>query len=78
MRKLCWLFLVAAAAANAQALSVGVMGGAAFNDVVSSVSGSNLQPVVNSSNFTIGPSIRVNLPVNLRIEVDALYRPLWL
>jgi hypothetical protein len=75
MFKLGCLVFIAAIAANAQALSVGVLGGANFNDVVNAVNGSNLQPVEKSSNFTIGPSVRVNLPANFRIEVDALYRP---
>jgi hypothetical protein len=75
MRKLCLLLLTSGVAAGGQPLSVGVLGGAPFKDVVSSVSGSNLQPVVTSSNFTVGPSIRVNLPLRFRIEVDALYRP---
>jgi hypothetical protein len=29
----------------------------------------------NSTLFTIGPSLQVNLPAGFRIEIDALYRP---
>jgi hypothetical protein len=74
MRKLGFLFLIAVSA-NAQSLSVGLLGGGAFNDVVNGASAGNFSAVANSSNFTIGPTLRVNLPVNLRLEVDALYRP---
>jgi hypothetical protein len=74
IRKLA-LILLTCAAANAQSLSVGALGGANFNDVVNAASIGSLQSVANSSNFTIGPSIRVNLPASFRIEVDALYRP---
>ena len=28
-----------------------------------------------SSDYTVGPSVRINLPLNLRFEFDALYRP---
>jgi hypothetical protein len=73
--KLCCFVFIAAIAANAQALSVGVLGGANFNAVVSAAGAGTYTPVVNSSNFTIGPSVRVNLPAGFRIEVDALYRP---
>jgi hypothetical protein len=75
IRKLAFLCLTCVAAAGAQSLSVGMLGGADFNDVVSAASIGSLQSVANSSNFSIGPSIRVNLPAGFRIEVDALYRP---
>ena len=74
IRKLA-LICFTCAAANAQSLSVGILGGANFNDVVNAATIGSLQSVANSSNFTIGPSIRVNLPASFRIEVDALYRP---
>lgn len=70
-----WLAPICAAAAHAQAFSVGVLGGGAFNDVVNGASAGNFAAVANSGNFTVGPSFRVNLPVSLRVEVDALYRP---
>lgn len=69
------LFLAFAAAASAQSLSVGVLGGANFNNVVSAASAGSFQSVATSSNFSIGPSVRVNLPARFRIEFDALYRP---
>jgi hypothetical protein len=58
-----------------QTLSVGVLGGAPFNDVVNNGTVSSVNTVVTSSNFTVGPSIQLNLPLNLRVEFDALYRP---
>jgi Outer membrane protein beta-barrel domain len=64
-----------AVSANAQGISLGVLGGAPFTDVVSSVNQNNLSILPQSTNFVVGPSFRVNLPLNLRVEVDALYRP---
>jgi hypothetical protein len=64
-----------AISASAQGISVGVLGGAPFTDVVNSVNQNNLSFLPKSRNFVIGPSFQVNLPLSLRIEVDALYRP---
>jgi hypothetical protein len=58
-----------------QTLSVGVLGGAPFTDVVHNGTVAPITTVVNSSNFTIGPSLQVSLPLGLRVEFDALYRP---
>lgn len=58
-----------------QSLSVGVLGGAPFTDVVHNGSVASVNTVVTSSNFTVGPSVQLNLPANLRVEFDALYRP---
>ena len=60
-----------AVSASAQSISVGVLGGAPFTDVVSNSMG--FAPT--STNFAIGPTFQVNLPLSLRFEVDALYRP---
>lgn len=75
MRKLILLSILTAASACPQALSVGVIGGAPFNDVVNNASVSGIQTVAKSRNFTMGPALQVNLPASLRLEVDALYRP---
>lgn len=64
-----------AAPACAQIFSVGAIGGAPFTNVVNSVNQNNVSLVPTSTNFTVGPSVQVNLPLNLRIEADALYRP---
>jgi hypothetical protein len=83
MRKSFWLALLllsgVGSALHAQALSVGLLAGAPFTDVVNNSSSlgsaDGLFAIANSNNFTIGPSVRVNLPLSLRLEVDALYRP---
>jgi hypothetical protein len=75
---LALLLLTGMGALQAQALSVGVLAGAPLTDVVNNSSLGNaggLFAVPTSTNFTIGPSVRVNLPLHLRVEVDALYRP---
>jgi hypothetical protein len=67
--------LVIAGLSFGQTLSVGVLGGAPFTDVVHNGNVNSATSIVNSSNFTIGPSVQLNLPLGLRVEVDALYRP---
>ena len=75
MRRLLLFTLFCTAAASAQSISVGLIGGAPFTDVVNSVNQNNFAFVPKSTNFTIGPAFQVNLPLSLRLEVDALYRP---
>ncbi len=75
MRNIILALLIGAGAASAQALSVGVIGGAPFTDVVKATSLGALNSVANSDKFTIGPVLQVNLPASFRLEVDALYRP---
>jgi hypothetical protein len=73
--KLFLLGAFCAVSASAQHLSVGVVGGAPFTDVVNSYNQNNLTFLPKSTNFTIGPALRINLPLNLRFEFDVLYRP---
>ena len=75
MKALVILGALFAVSASAQSISVGVIGGAPFTDVVNAVNQNNLAFVPKSTNFTVGPAFQVNLPLSLRIEVDALYRP---
>ncbi|HWE50731.1 MAG TPA: outer membrane beta-barrel protein [Bryobacteraceae bacterium] len=78
MRKIIgfiFISVLGSGAACAQALSVGVLGGAPFTDVTNAVSTSTLASLPRSTNFVIGPALQVNLPASFRIEVDALYRP---
>jgi len=75
MGKLLLFGMICAASASAEAFSVGILGGAPFTDVVNATNQNNFSFVSRSTNFTIGPTIQVNLPLSLRIEVDALYRP---
>jgi hypothetical protein len=75
MKRLFLLAALCAAGLNAQLLSFGVVGGAPFTDVVNSYNSNTLTLLPKSTNFIVGPSFQVNLPLSLRIEVDALYRP---
>jgi hypothetical protein len=75
MRKLVIIACVSIAAANAQSLSIGVIGGAPFQDVVNGKTVNNVVSIAKSPNFTVGPALQVSLPLSLRLEVDALYRP---
>jgi hypothetical protein len=75
MRNFICVCLLSAGVANAQALSVGVIGGAPFTNVVNGNTLNSIQSISKSTNFTIGGAIQVNLPLNLRIEVDGLFRP---
>jgi hypothetical protein len=63
------------APACAQIFSVGVLGGAPFTNVISSDQNNNVSAVPRSSNFVVGPTVQINLPLSLRVEADALYRP---
>jgi hypothetical protein len=73
--KLLLLGGLGAASAYPQNISIGAIGGAPFTDVVSSYNQNNLGFLPKSTNFVIGPALQINLPLNLRFEVDALYRP---
>jgi hypothetical protein len=75
MKALILLGALSALSASAQSISVGVIGGAPFTDVVTATNQNNLAFLPKSTNFTGGPSFQVNLPLSLRLEVDALYRP---
>src|SRR2546430_2600992 len=75
MRKLFVLAAFCAISASAQNISIGVLGGAPFTDVVDATNQNNLAFVPKSTNFTVGPAFQVNLPLSLRVEIDALYRP---
>ena len=75
MRKFILLSFIGFAAARAQSLSVGILGGAPFTDVVNGDQINGIQSIAKSTNFTVGPALQVNLPLSLRLEVDALFRP---
>jgi hypothetical protein len=66
--------LFAAGMAAAQ-ISYGVRGGAPFTDVAKNSIIGAVQSVPKSDNFTVGPVLQVGLPLRLRLEVDALFRP---
>jgi hypothetical protein len=69
------LGLCCAGAACAQTFSFGAVGGVPFTDAVSSVQNGTYTTVYKSANFVAGPAVQVNLPASLRVEFDALYRP---
>jgi hypothetical protein len=76
VKKLFALVAFSAIPVCAQSIfSIGVVGGAPFTNVVSTVSENFLNVTTKSTNFTMGPSFQMNLPLNFRLEVDALYRP---
>jgi hypothetical protein len=76
MRKVLALLALGAISASAQSIfSIGVIGGAPFTDVVNATNQNNFAFIPKSTNFTVGPAFQVNLPLSLRLEVDALYRP---
>jgi len=60
---------------NAGSLSIGLLGGAPLSDVAKTTAVGAVQSIPKSTNFTIGPALQINLPANLRIEADALFRP---
>jgi hypothetical protein len=76
MRNLILLGALFAISASAQSIfSVGVIGGAPFTDVVNASTPGTFTFVPKSMNYTVGPSVQINLPLNFRVEFDALYRP---
>jgi hypothetical protein len=75
MRKLILAGLVTAAAMYGQAISVGAIGGVPFQDLENTTTISGIQYLPKGPNFTVGPTVQVNLPLHLRVEFDALARP---
>jgi hypothetical protein len=75
MRNLILAGLVTAAAMYGQAISVGVIGGVPFHDLENTTTIGGIQYLPKGPNFTVGPTVQVNLPLHLRIEMDALARP---
>ena len=69
------LALILAAPASAEIFSLGVVVGTPLTDVTRTTTIAGLNYLRNSTLFTIGPSLQVNLPLGLRVEADALYRP---
>lgn len=75
MKRILLVGLLSAAAACAQGISVGVYAGAPFTDVVKDINAGGVSYSPNSPKFTVGGGVQVNLPLHLRIELDALARP---
>jgi hypothetical protein len=74
MKRILLAGLLTAAAACAQGLSVGVYAGAPFRDVEQNATIAGVSYIAKSPKFTVGAGIQVNLPLHLRIELDALAR----
>ncbi|MCU1260932.1 MAG: hypothetical protein JWO80_3817 [Bryobacterales bacterium] len=71
MKRLSLLFLLCFPAFGQ--LSYGILGGVPFTNLTTGSSSSGL--VDKSSNYTIGPTLQLGLPLGFRVEADALYRP---
>ncbi len=74
MKKIVLVGLLTAAAACAQGFSVGVYAGAPFTDVEQSVTVGSVSYAAKSPKFLVGGGVQLNLPVHLRLELDALAR----
>jgi hypothetical protein len=75
MRKLILAGLVTAAAMYGQAISVGAIGGVPFVNLENTTTIGGIAYLPKGPNFTVGPTVQVNLPFHLRLEFDALARP---
>jgi hypothetical protein len=75
MRKLILAGILTASTVCAQAISVGVIGGVPFTNVESTTTISGISYLPKSPDFTVGPTVQLNLPFHLRLEFDALFRP---
>jgi hypothetical protein len=72
------ILLLAASAAYAQHLSVGIDAGVPFTGGLSDFTSPDgaYRTFSNSKEYIFGPMVEVRLPLSLAIEVDALYRPI--
>jgi hypothetical protein len=75
MRKLIVLSVLSAAAACAQAISVGAMAGVPVLDLTSSKTINAVHFDPQSLHYTVGGDFQLYLPFQIRLEIDALYRP---
>lgn len=75
MRKLLLLASICALPSLAAPFSVGVIGGVPFTNVVNNPNQPPYGFGSTGTNYTVGPSLQINLPLNLRFEFDALYQP---
>jgi hypothetical protein len=68
--RLALLALLIGAPLNAQLIDWGVKGGFPFTDAVSASGAFKAA----SANWTVGPTVDINLPLGFGVEFDALYR----
>ena len=74
MRTLLLMLLLSVPAA-AGIFSYGAVIGTPLTDVTQTTTIAGIAYLRDSTLFTIGPTLQVNLPAGLRLEIDALYRP---
>ena len=74
MRKLFFTLFLALPACG-EVFSYGLIVGTPLTDVTQTTTIAGINYLRNSTLFTIGPTLQINLPAGLRIEIDALYRP---
>jgi hypothetical protein len=74
MRSLILALLLSVPACG-EIFSIGGVVGTPLTDVTQTTTLAGINYLRNSTLFTIGPSLQVNLPAGFRVEIDALYRP---
>ena len=67
--------LLTTATAFAQGVSIAAYAGAPFVDVAKTTTLSGISYLAKGPKIVAGAGVQVNLPVNLRLELDALVRP---
>ena len=70
------LFVLAAAPVRADLFTVGIKGGVPITDAFHTARSGSLNFFSGADQYTVGPTIEIDLPVILAIEFDALYRRL--
>ncbi len=76
MKRLVLALVCAASSAYPQLVSWGVKAGVPFTDFFKTAQTGNTSFVSDTRRYTFGPTIEVNLPFGLGVELDALYRRL--
>jgi len=74
MRSLLLALLLSVPACG-EIFSYGLIVGTPLTDVTETTTIAGIDYLKNSSLFTIGPTLQLNLPAGFRVEIDALYRP---
>ncbi len=75
-RLLALLLFPAGLAFPAGLFSLGIKGGVPFNDAFKAATDQNIHYVTNTTRYTVGPTLELNLPFGLGLEADLLYRRL--
>jgi hypothetical protein len=75
LRVTLFLSVILTIPAFGEIFSAGLIVGTPLTDVTQTTTLAGINYLRNSTLFTIGPTLRINLPAGVRIEFDALYRP---